>query len=238
MPTSMLFNNWEQYVANQLYFYDATTPLPDKTKFYALLANNSSLNDVSSKGAVIAAEIIKTPTNGYQRFNPIFQSGSFYDSSNKRYQMPVVTWTVSLPEAIQYTNVILIADGRGESNVPATVETGTPGIFTAVAHGLATNDEIVITADSAGTMPSGVTSGQIYYALTIDADTFNIKVATDSTDPVNIASTGSGVRLRYAKGRLLAIRTEDSIQTLPAVTPRSWNFFLGTASYFGVGQGV
>jgi hypothetical protein len=235
MPTSMLFNSWEQYACNQLYFSDGSVPNPDKTKFYGILCNGN-IDDISSKGAVFASEIEKTPTNGYTRFNPVFSQAAFYDSSNKRFQMPVVTWTVSLPEAIQYNATVLIADGRSESNASVTVTTGTPGIFTLVSHGLGTNEEVVITADSGGSMPGGVTSGQIYYVEYIDGDNFSIKTTTSSA-AVDIASAGSDVRVGYAKGKLVAIRNEDSVLTLAASAPRSWNFFLGTASYFGIGQG-
>ena len=52
-----------------------------------------------------------------------------------------------------------------------TVTIATPGVGTLTAHGLATGDAIIPT--TTGTLPTGLTAGTTYFAIKIDADTFN-----------------------------------------------------------------
>jgi hypothetical protein len=246
MAVSLPFRSWLQYQNNAFYYNDPGAPisLPDRTKFYGLLANYTSgtLADTSGKADVITSEIIKTTTNNYARFNAVFGSSSFFDAGNKRWQMPVASWTASFPEAIQYDSVILVADTVADTSLEVAITPGTPATFTtAVGHNLNNNDEIVITADPSGTLPTPLSINSIYYVYSV-LDGLNFQISTLRSDvsgsvALDIASAGSQVRLRYAKGRLVGLRVEDSPVTLPANTPHSWSFYLSNAAYFGVGQG-
>ena len=247
MAVSYPFRSWLRYQNDAFYYNDpnAPTALPDRTKFYGILANYvaGTLSDISGKADVIASEIVKTTTNNYARYNAVFGSPSFYDGGNKRWQMPVASWTASFPEAIQYDSVILLADAVADTSISVSITTGSPATFaTTVSHNLNNNDEIVFTADAGGTLPSPLSSSQVYYVYSvIDGQNFQVSTlpTTDSSSaPINISSAGSGVRLRYAKGKLVGIRVEDSPITLPANTPHSWSFYLSDAAYFGVGQGT
>lgn len=249
MPTNLKFRSWLQYEIENIFANDTGAPrvLPDKTKFFTIVGNDSSLTDTSSKAIVIAGEQIKTATNNYTRFNPNFGSTALYDSSNKRWLMPIATWTISLPESIQYNYVALLADARVDSNIPVTLtlSSGSPTTFTtATDHGLDSsgNEEIMLTDDDFGTFPTGLSASTIYYAVHVSTTQFQIATTPASAGtqtPIQLTSAGStGLRLRYAKGKLVGFRKEDSIQTLAANSPISFNFNLTNAAYFGVGQGT
>lgn len=249
MPTNLKFRSWLEYEIESIFANDTSTPkvLPDRTKFFTLVGRDTFLTDTSSKALVIAGEQIKTASNNYSRFNPNFGSEALYDSSNKRWLMPIATWTISLPESIQYNYVALLADARLESNRPVTMTlvAGSPTIFTTdVDHGLATdgNEEVMLTDDDGGTFPTGLSASTIYYAIYISTTEFQIAATPASAGtqtPIEATSAGSaGLRLRYAKGKLVGFRKEDQIETLAANAPLSWNFNLTNAAYFGVGQGT
>ena len=238
MAVSYPFRSWLQY-QNDAFYFNENTQLPDRTKFYGLLANyvSGTLNDLSSKAQVISSEIVKTSTNNYSRFNVVFDSASFYDNSNRRWQMPVASWTASFPEAIQYDSVILMADALPATSLSVAILAGTPAILrSAIAHNLSNNDEIVITADATGTLPTPLSANNIYYVRDPSGLDFNISIARDG-EKIGLSSAGSQIRVRYAKGRLVGIRAEDNLVTLPANTPHSWSFFLSNAAYFGIGAG-
>jgi hypothetical protein len=244
MPTNLKFRSWLEYEIECIFANSPgpTRPLPDRAQFYAILCNGN-ITDVSSKASVIAAEIEKTGTNNYSRFNAPFALEAIYDAGNKRWQMPVVTWTVSYPEAIQYNAVVLLADARVDSNKPVVITPGTPATFTVTdSHGLAQDEEIMITPDTGGTLPSGLSATQIYYMFAnLSGTEFQISELPPG-DPNRVAldltAAGSELQLRYAKGRLVGFRREDAVETLAANAPRSFNFFIANAAGFGVGAGT
>lgn len=252
MPTNLKFRSWLEYEIECIFANSPgpTRPLPDRAQFYAILCNGN-ITDVSSKASVIASEIEKTSTNNYNRFNAPFALEAIYDAGNKRWQMPVVTWTVSYPEAIQYNSVVLLADARLESNKPIVATLGDPGPPEAPAsfkfpdnsaHGLAQDEEVMISADASGTLPAALDETKIYYVFsTLDGVSFQVSELPPG-DPnrvgLVIATTGSELRLRYAKGRLVGFRREDAVETLAANAPRSFNFFIANAAGFGVGAGT
>jgi len=247
MAVSLPFRSWLQYQNNAFYYNDpgSPTPLPDRTKFYGLLVNYAfgTLSDISAKSDVIGGEIVKTAGNNYSRFNAAFGAGSFYDGGNKRWQMPVASWTASFPEAIQYDAVILLADSVPDTSLSVTITTGTPANFATVSnHNLNNGDEIVFTADAGGTLPPPLSHDALYYVYNVlDYNNFQVSTLPPSSSgsaPLDLSISGSGVRLRYAKGKLVGLRIEDSPITLPANTPHSWSFYLSSAAYFGAGAGT
>lgn len=244
MPTNLKFRSWLEYEIECLFTNSSSTPrtLPDRANFYAILCNGN-ITDVSSKASAIAAEIEKTSTNNYSRFNAPLAAEAIYDGANKRWQMPVVTWTVSYPEAIQYNSVVLLAEARVDSNKPVVITPGQPAIFTVTdAHGLAQDEELMITPDTGGVVPSGLDATKIYYMFSnVSGTEFQVSVLPPG-DPNRVAldltAAGSALQLRYAKGRLVGFRKEDAVETLAANAPRSFNFFIANAAGFGVGAGT
>lgn len=56
-----------------------------------------------------------------------------------------------------------------------TVTLASPGVFTLVAHGLNTGDQIYLT--TTGALPTGLTANTLYYVVKVTADTFNLSTS-------------------------------------------------------------
>lgn len=234
MPTNLKFRSYLEYELKALYLYnnDGATALPDRTKFYALVGN-ANISDISTKAEIIAAEQIASNANTYERFNLLF-SNPIYDATNKRWQLPIKTWTLTVGEEIDYNFIALLADARPQSNLQCTATTGTPGtIETITAHGLSANEEVMIVG---ATQPGGVSATTIYYAEIVSPNEIQLKTSPTAA-AIAINSAGSDLQLKYAAGEIVGFRKEDATETLAANTPISWNFTLTNAAYFGIGQG-
>lgn len=240
MPISKLFRDWTEYVTELIYGSDGTVLAPNKNNFYAILCNGN-IADTSSKALVIASEAIAITVNGYQRSNVAFNStNSTYDSTNKRWVMPTLTWNAQFGESIQYNCAAILSEARSIASKIVNVIPGAPAIFEAPdAHQLSIGEEIMISADASGFLPSGINAGDIYYVANIISST-QFRVCTDaqarSSTQIALTSSGSNLKLRYAKGRLVGFRLEDSIQTLIANQSVAWTFTLTGAAYSGVGE--
>lgn len=234
MPVNKLFRSWIEYSVELLYGNDGSVAAPNKNNFYGLICNGS-IADTSSKAAVIASEII---SDSYVRFNASIGSDSVYDSTNKRFAMPVINWNAQFNEAIQFNCAVILSGAKNIANQSVTATPGTPTIFTTVdPHQLAQGEEIVITADLSGALPSGLDSSIIYYVSNIISST-QFRICTNPTQLSEVALTSSGtnLRLRYAKGRLVGFRLEDAVENALANQPVSWSFGLVGSAYSGVGE--
>jgi hypothetical protein len=78
----------------------------------------------------------------------------------------------------------------GPTAVISAVTAAAPGVFTSVAHGLTTDQRIVLT--SSGSVPGGTFAGVTYFAIVIDADTFQIANIPGQTTGLTTTSAGSG----------------------------------------------
>ena len=87
----------------------------------------------------------------------------------------------------------------------ATISIASPGVFTAVAHGLAAGDAIKLS--TTGALPTGLRAGRVYYVGTAPtSDTFTL--LTSLGDPVNTSGTQSGTHtVLLLSGVELFIRT-------------------------------
>lgn len=236
MPVNKLFRSWVEYSVELLYGNDGSMSVPNKNNFYGLICNGS-ITDTSSKAVVIASEII---SDSYVRFNATIGADSAYDATNKRFAMSVINWNVQLNEAIQFNCAVIISGAKNIANQFVTATPGTPTIFTTTSpHQLVLLEEIVITADLSGALPSGLDSNIIYYVSSVVSAT-QFRICTNplqlDTTQVSLASSGTNLRLRYAKGRLVSFRLEDALETLLAGQPASWSFSLTGAAYSGVGE--
>ncbi len=71
-----------------------------------------------------------------------------------------------------------------------TMTIATPGVVTSVAHGLTTGTPIVFS--TTGALPTGITAGTVYYALTVTTDTYTL-AATVGGAAINTTGSQSGV---------------------------------------------
>jgi hypothetical protein len=78
----------------------------------------------------------------------------------------------------------------GPTAVISAVTAATPGVFTSVAHGLTTDQRIVLT--SSGSVPGGTFAGVTYFVIVVDADTFQIANIPGQTTGLTTTSAGSG----------------------------------------------
>lgn len=86
-----------------------------------------------------------------------------------------------------------------------TVTSASPAVVSWTAHGLASGDPVVFR--SSATMPTGITSGNVYYVMTagLTANAFQIS-ATSGGAAVNTSSTGTGTITGYA-GIVFSLKT-------------------------------
>jgi len=85
-----------------------------------------------------------------------------------------------------------------------TITIATPGVGTLVAHTLATGDAVVPT--TTGDLPTGLVSGTTYYAIAIDADTFNLATTLANAlanTKITTSGTQSGVHTLTLVNRYL-----------------------------------
>ena len=71
----------------------------------------------------------------------------------------------------------------------------TTGVATVASHGLV-NGDIITFGTNGGAVPSPLVAGQYYYALVIDANTFNVS-ATRGGSAVTTAASGTGVTIGF-----------------------------------------
>lgn len=84
--------------------------VPDPAKFYLILTNGIAINDQSTIATVAGAEL--TAVNGYARmaYNP---GAGQYDATQARYEMPIVTTTITASGAgLQYDTIVLLSNAN------------------------------------------------------------------------------------------------------------------------------
>lgn len=234
MPVNKLFRSWIEYSVELLYGNDGSVAAPNKNNFYGLICNGS-ITDTSLKAAVIASEIT---SDSYARFNATIGADSSYDATNKRFAMPVINWNAQFNEAIQFNCAVIVSGAKNIASKPVSATPGTPTVFTTTdPHQLTQGEEIMITADLSGALPSGLDSSTIYYVSSVISSTL-FRICTNPLQPSEVALTSSGtnLRLRYAKGRLVGFRLEDAVENVLANQPVSWSFGLVGSAYSGVGE--
>lgn len=114
-----------------------------------------------------------------------------------------------------------------KSFATGNVNTGT-GVVTITAHGLTNGAPISFTADSTGSVPTGLIAGGTYYAIVIDADTFKVAdTAVDALAGVAIALTDTGSGTMY----VIEWQQGDEAESLADIT----NAAAGVAAYVNAG---
>jgi hypothetical protein len=216
-----VFRNWLEYSLKALYCNDGSIALPNKNNFYGILCNGTIVES-STKATIIAAEATNL---NYTRTNLTIPAPS-YDSANSRWSIPSLIWNAQFTESIDFNTAVIIANGSAITGM--TVSAGAGSIFTSpTSHSLASAEEIMIGMANEP-VPSAISTSQIYYAKILSNTTFQACVSPTLVDPINFTGTAN-VRLRYAKGQIVAFLNETAVTTIPASTPVSWNFNLWTA---------
>lgn len=132
---------------------------------------------------------------------------------------PTVDWTLGYDCAAIWIN------GSSIASRPVTAINTTTSVLTAVGHGLANGDNIMLAAD---TVPAGASTSQIYKAVNVATDTF--KISTDGTNAINLTTAGSNVILKYAKGTLfhLLVAPQTLLAYSGSTFPVVFDTFLGS----------
>lgn len=96
----------------------------------------------------------------------------------------------------------------------AVIATGSPGIITCTAHAANVNDPIWFS--TSGALPTGMTSGTLYYISTTTANTLQIATTPGTTTSINLSSTQSGTHTStYPSQYIFSLR---SIHFVPTYT--------------------
>jgi len=84
----------------------------------------------------------------------------------------------------------------GSPSHTATISNASPAVVTWTAHGLPDGTPVVLT--TTGTLPAGLTAGQVYYVIRRATDTFQLSETLDGA-PVSTTSAGSGTHTATAQ---------------------------------------
>lgn len=184
---------------------------PGAGGFYILLHDDPTVLADATMADVVAGELLEV--GGYERYHyEILLEDLSFDALTNRAIAPLRQWTISASgQSLQWAGVVLCANASPNSNAVATADVGTDTI-TVAAHGLTNGEAVLFT--SPGSVFGGLVAGQIYFAANTTTNTLQLEEAVGG-GIVALTSTGAGeVRLRYAKGEIVAGFTYDSLQTI------------------------
>lgn len=201
--------------------------------FSACLLNVTGTAPATDAGAAtwLQHELL-TGTNGYGRWHSGTLPVGAYSAANTRNEQPALSAQFSASGgALVYTHVVTMVDTyvpntesppfdgglHGTVTLSSTTVAVATDIITSTAHNLVDNQAVVLSIDSGGTMPTGLTAGTLYYVDEIDANTFTLHTATPvaSGNIVDITATGSGtLRVRRAVGSIYKVVSESNQVTL------------------------
>lgn len=95
------------------------------------------------------------------------------------------------------------------SYVEATMTIATPGVVTAVAHGLVNDDVIILITD--GALPTGLTADTTaYYVTKVDADTFKLSTTLSDVGVTYITTSGT----QSGTHKFVKVNTEPGIPVI------------------------
>ncbi len=91
--------------------------------------------------------------------------------------------------------------GTGAKTSTVTISIASPCVVSWTAHGLQANNVVYFTTSGGGALPTGITSGQLYYvsATGLATDTFEISVKSGST-PIVTTGSQSGTHTAHFGG--------------------------------------
>ena len=157
--------------------------------------------------------------NGYARFQSSALASGTWSATNTRYQFAAIGEDFAASGGtLAFTHVVQLIDGDADGIAGSAITASsdvdaTTDVITCSAHGLTDGHPVTVTADSGGTLPTGLTAGTLYYAKNVSTDTVSLHTAAAvaSGNIVDITATGSGnLRLRKCAGSVYGISTESS----------------------------
>lgn len=99
-------------------------------------------------------------------------------------------WQLCYGQAISRTNYASLFAAIVPSLGTVTTTIATPAVLTLSAHGLQTGDAVYLT--TTGALPTGLSANTLYYAVKIDANTFNLATSrANAYAGTKIATSGS-----------------------------------------------
>ena len=173
-----------------------------------------------------------TGANGYTRWHSGALPAGTYSAANTRNEQAALSAQFDASGGpLVYTHILTMMDTyvpnlesppfdgglHGSVTLSSTTVDVATDIITSTGHNLVDGQAVVLSIDSGGTMPTGLTVGTLYYTDEVDADTFTLHTATPVTagNIVDITATGSGtLRVRRAVGSIYKVVTESNQVTL------------------------
>lgn len=104
----------------------------------------------------------------------------------------------------------MICGGAALTSATVTMTIATPCVVTWTGHPL--TNYAAVTFTTSGALPTGVTSGTTYYAIVIDANTFNIATSVDNAiagTKVNTSGSQSGTHTGTNSANLVTATAKD-----------------------------
>ena len=77
-----------------------------------------------------------------------------------------------------------------------TCTSASPGSLTVPGSSLAVNDRVSVYSDAAGTLPTGITEGTVYYVGTASGIVVSLSTTPSNANPVNTSSVGAGYLIK------------------------------------------
>jgi hypothetical protein len=103
----------------------------------------------------------------------------------------------------------------GRPSATVTITIAAPGVVTMTGHGLPNGTPVILT--TTGALPTGLTAGDIYYAVNRATDTFQLSTTVDGA-PITTTGSQSGVHTAAASvHRLYESVTGSNVGNPPAI---------------------
>lgn len=107
-----------------------------------------------------------------------------------------------LPAGWKQSDGTLHLEAEGDSEVTFTVTIASPGVLTKTTHGFTGDEAIVL--HTTGALPTGLSTGTIYYVQVIDPDTFTLALTKGGAD-INTSGSQSGVHKYSLAGIVFSV---------------------------------
>ncbi|HEY6925150.1 MAG TPA: hypothetical protein VI653_16865 [Steroidobacteraceae bacterium] len=108
----------------------------------------------------------------------------------------------STGDTLTYWGVGLASSGAGTLLASGPIGTGlpldftctlaSPGVLTIPGSSFAVNNRLAVYGNAAGTLPSGLTEGTVYFVGTATGTAITLSTTTANANPVNTTSVGAG----------------------------------------------
>lgn len=231
MPTGFIPNIETQYAMDTLYAGETAA---------IALCSGSSWGKNLTVAQVIASELA-SGANGYERVTVAIGAAA-QDVPNARYiaQADPNDFIASGGSIIWDGTVAVIGGSAIGNRLITGCSPASNYLETGAAHNLVNDEPLMITTDSPGVNPGGVSSTVLLYGIVVNSTRFQVAAAPGGAaiDITDIGSIGSQpTRLRYAKGRIFAGYRPASPQTILAGQSQPVPFNLATFNA-GYGSGV